>query len=191
MMDGWILTMRCYIGLTDGMWLGSLLIAAFWLLLAIYVYAQKSSDIYDDDYDVYDFKEDVPMAVTSPTAQHDYHASSPTHGSSPKAAAAGADYNAGGYYGQGYREYDSYYDYPPQSPYGGYSQPAATAGGYSGGGGAYAYNDTAHMLSENAMEQQHPQYYSPHLNNANVVTSQPVSTPGTSTVHTHQTPNAY
>ncbi|KAI9493123.1 hypothetical protein BDB00DRAFT_824496 [Zychaea mexicana] len=178
---------RCW--LTDGVWLGCILIAAFWLFLIIFVYAQKSSDIYDDDYDVYDFKEDVPMAVTSSKNEPAYHASSPTSNQAP--APSGGNY----YSNQGnYQEYESYYDYPPQSPYAGYKQPASAAGGYAGGYGytaaaggpattGYAQDDTVHILSDAGQ----PQYYSPHLNTGS-------SAPGAAGSSPHikaQTPNAY
>lgn len=35
-----------------------------WLLLALYAFILKNSDIYSEDYDTYDFKDDVPMAKT-------------------------------------------------------------------------------------------------------------------------------
>ncbi|KAI8328717.1 hypothetical protein BC941DRAFT_444376 [Chlamydoabsidia padenii] len=77
---------RCW--LSNGMWLGAIILGALWLILVLYVFIQKSSDIYndDDEYEVYDFK-NVPvspmgMAVTShspivpsiksPPSQH-YH----------------------------------------------------------------------------------------------------------------------
>ena len=34
-----------------------------WLLLALYSVVQRNSDIYNEDYDTYDYKEDVPMAA--------------------------------------------------------------------------------------------------------------------------------
>ncbi|ORZ16232.1 hypothetical protein BCR42DRAFT_32224 [Absidia repens] len=46
---------RCW--LSNGMWIGSIVVAFFWLLLVLYVFIQRGSDIYDDDeYEVYDFK---------------------------------------------------------------------------------------------------------------------------------------
>ncbi|KAI8145019.1 hypothetical protein BJV82DRAFT_604575 [Fennellomyces sp. T-0311] len=171
--------LRCW--LTDGAWLGQILVAAFWLFLVIFVYAQKSSDIYDDDYDVYDFKEDVPMAVTSSKNEPTYHASSPT--------AQTASPGGGNYYGnQGnYQEYESYYDYPPQSPYAGYKQPVA-AGGYSGGNYAYQTGgDTVHMLADAGQ----PQYYSPHLNTSNAGAGGAIPATTPSPHVGAQTPNAY
>lgn len=177
-------------GLTDGVWLGCIVVAAFWLILAIYVYAQSSSDIYDNDFDVYDYKDDVPMAVTTPPMQtktdtaQEYHASSPVHNGN-------VDY---GYYNQpagGYPEYDSYYDYPPQSAYAGYKQPVAAGhNGYTGNG-AYMVSgrpdDTVHMLSDVSTDPNHQAYYSPHL-----ATTQAPATPTTTTAHsTAQSPNAY
>ncbi|KAI9277067.1 hypothetical protein BDA99DRAFT_494797 [Phascolomyces articulosus] len=177
--------LRCW--LTDGAWLGCILIAAFWLFLIIFVYAQKSSDIYDDDYDVYDFKEDVPMAVASKNEQQTYHASSPT--SNPAQPAGGNYYNN---QPQGaYQEYDSYYDYPPQSPYAGYKQPVSTAGGpggyaYPGNGTGYGQDDTVHMLADAGQ----PQYYSPHLNASAAPAA--ATPPAPSSPHVKaQTPNAY
>lgn len=179
-------------GLTDGAWLGCIVVGAFWLILAIYVYAQSSSDIYDNDYDMYDYKDDVPMAVPTPPMQtktntaaaQEYHASSPHN--------ANVDY---GYYNQpagGYQEYDSYYDYPPQSAYAGYKQPvAADPYGYGGGGGGYMAagrpEDTVHMMSDMSTDPNHQAYYSPHL-----ATTQAPATPITTTAHTTaQSPNAY
>ncbi|KAI8089053.1 uncharacterized protein BX664DRAFT_332057 [Halteromyces radiatus] len=63
------LYIRCW--LSNGAWIGSIVIAVFWLILLLYVFVQRSGDIYDDDeYEVYDFKNgshqhDIPMAVTS------------------------------------------------------------------------------------------------------------------------------
>lgn len=180
--------------MTNGAWLGSLVVAVFWLFLVIFVFLQKASDIYDDDYDMYDFKDDVPMAVTSspqpPPKEASYHASSPTQVQQPQ--------QANYYQGAGYQEYDSYYDYPPQSPYAGYKQPTADPSAH---GGAYGYgygneggnsqyaarqDDTVHMLSDMG-GQQHPQYYSPHLSMG------PVAHPphSSSTTPAAQTPNSY
>ncbi|KAI7849315.1 hypothetical protein BDC45DRAFT_278367 [Circinella umbellata] len=175
---------RCW--LTDGTWLGCLIVAAFWLFLVIFVYAQKSSDIYDDDYDVYDFKEDVPMAVTSNKNESAYHASSPTSNPPQQQQPSANYYNNGNQ--ANYQEYDSYYDYPPQSPYAGYKQPAAAGPGgypYPGNGTGYAQDDTVHMLSDAGQ----PQYYSPHLNTGNAAAATP---PAPSSPHVKaQTPNAY
>ncbi|CAO3675314.1 unnamed protein product [Rhizopus stolonifer] len=54
-------SLRCW--LVNGTWLGCILIGLFWLLLFIYVFTTRNSDIFrqTDDYDTHDFKKDVPM----------------------------------------------------------------------------------------------------------------------------------
>ncbi|KAI9316881.1 hypothetical protein BX666DRAFT_1947674 [Dichotomocladium elegans] len=143
---------RCW--LTDGMWLGCLLIAACWILLGIFVFLHKGSDIYEDDFDVYDFKDDVPMVMPSPTPAKDadYHAASPATTTTPvddrnfysPALTGGNNYNNNK---AGYNQYDSYYDYPPQAPYAGYQ---VQSGGYAGSGG-YQGSDPAHIYSPTKM----------------------------------------
>lgn len=177
---------RINLGLTDGTWLGCIVIAGFWLILAFYVFAQSTSDIYDDDYDMYDFKDDVPMAVTTTRTQEaeTYHASSP----------ATPNYynnnNIQSSHAAGYQEY-----YPPQSPYAGYEQPVAAGGyhqsaGYNYGGaypttGTVRPEDTVHMMSDIGGDPHQQQYYSPHLNHP------PPPPPSFSTSVQVQNPNAY
>ncbi|KAI8373555.1 hypothetical protein EDC96DRAFT_424027, partial [Choanephora cucurbitarum] len=59
-----VLSNRCW--LTNGTWLGIIIIGFLWLILALYSFILKNSEIYDEDYDTYDFKQDVPMANTHP-----------------------------------------------------------------------------------------------------------------------------
>lgn len=60
------------IGMINGTWLGCILIGFFWLLLCLFVFVFKTSDFYrKEDYDVYDFKEDVPMASTPVPINYD------------------------------------------------------------------------------------------------------------------------
>lgn len=49
-----------------------IVIGFFWLLMALYTVVQRNSDVYDEDYDAYDYKDDVPMATTrkSSSIQH-------------------------------------------------------------------------------------------------------------------------
>lgn len=42
-----------------------IVVGFFWLLLALYTFVLKDSDVYAEDYDAYDFKDDVPMAKTT------------------------------------------------------------------------------------------------------------------------------
>ncbi|KAF7727227.1 hypothetical protein EC973_007839 [Apophysomyces ossiformis] len=157
--------MRCW--LTNGAWLGLLVSAFFWLLLAFYTFAQSSSDIYDDDYDAYDFKADVPMAISP--------ASPPIHKTEPYEPATPTSYNPShtpvqqpqpsstaeyNYKYYNYPSYEGYYDpmYAQQQPanYSAYHSPAAVTP-YSGyeytGPSAYQTptskrEDTVHMMSD-------------------------------------------
>lgn len=52
-------------GLTNGTWLGMVIVGFLWLLLGLYALILKNSDVYSEDYDTYDFKDDVPMAKTA------------------------------------------------------------------------------------------------------------------------------
>lgn len=48
-----------------------IVVGFFWLLLALYTIVQRDSDVYNEDYDTYDYKEDVPMAKRTPSSiQH-------------------------------------------------------------------------------------------------------------------------
>lgn len=42
-----------------------IIVGFFWLIMALYTVVQRNSDIYNDDYDTYDYKDDVPMAITT------------------------------------------------------------------------------------------------------------------------------
>lgn len=42
-----------------------IVVGFFWLLMALYTVVQRNSDIYNEDYDPYDYKDDVPMATTT------------------------------------------------------------------------------------------------------------------------------
>lgn len=61
-----------YVGLVNGSWLGIIVVGFFWLILGLYTIVQRNSDIYDQDYDSYDYKQDVPMVnqLNSPIQQH-------------------------------------------------------------------------------------------------------------------------
>ncbi|GAA5810494.1 hypothetical protein MFLAVUS_003916 [Mucor flavus] len=63
--DG-ITATRCW--LVNGSWLGIIVVGFFWLLLALYTIVQRNSDIYDQDYDTYDYKQDVPMVTVKQTS---------------------------------------------------------------------------------------------------------------------------
>ncbi|KAG0170047.1 hypothetical protein DFQ28_002636 [Apophysomyces sp. BC1034] len=156
--------LRCW--LTNGVWLGLLASAVLWFVLAVYTFTQSSSDIYDDDYDAYDFKADVPMALTPPSAMHKtqvYEPGTPTSYSpspaplQPAQSASNADYN---YKYYNYPSYEGYYDpaYAPQQQ-GGYPpyHSPATVAPYTGyeynGPSAYQnttprHEDTVHMMSD-------------------------------------------
>lgn len=60
------------IGLTNGSWLGMVIYGFFWLLLVLYLFILKRSDLNNDDYDIYDYKNDVPM-VNEPQTTTDYY----------------------------------------------------------------------------------------------------------------------
>lgn len=47
--------------MTNGTWLGMIIYGFFWLLLLLYLMVLKNSDLNEDDYDAYDYKNDVPM----------------------------------------------------------------------------------------------------------------------------------
>ncbi|KAI9311793.1 hypothetical protein BX666DRAFT_895372 [Dichotomocladium elegans] len=87
--------MRCWI--SDALWLGCLLVTASWLLLLVYVFAQSTSDIYDEDeeFEGYDYKQDVPMALSN--EESTYHAASTppqiATATTTAAAASAAAYN--------------------------------------------------------------------------------------------------
>lgn len=57
-----IITLIYKIGLQNGTWLGIIIVGFMWLVLALYTIIIRNSDMYHDDYDAYDYKEDVPMA---------------------------------------------------------------------------------------------------------------------------------
>ncbi|KAG2207003.1 hypothetical protein INT47_008472, partial [Mucor saturninus] len=62
-------SIRCW--LVNGAWMGTIVVGFFWLLLALYTLIQRNSDVYNEDYDAYDYKEDVPMAIRPPSSvQH-------------------------------------------------------------------------------------------------------------------------
>ncbi|KAI9304620.1 hypothetical protein BJ944DRAFT_266582 [Cunninghamella echinulata] len=54
---------RCW--LSNGTWMGCIVLAVFWIILSFFVFIQQRSDIYEEEYEVYDFKNDIPMAITS------------------------------------------------------------------------------------------------------------------------------
>ncbi|EPB82290.1 hypothetical protein HMPREF1544_10970 [Mucor circinelloides 1006PhL] len=58
-----LMSNRCW--LTNGTWLGMVIVGFLWLLLGLYALILKNSDVYSEDYDTYDFKDDVPMAKTA------------------------------------------------------------------------------------------------------------------------------
>ncbi|ORZ05218.1 hypothetical protein BCR42DRAFT_443824 [Absidia repens] len=109
---------RCW--LSNGTWIGSIVVAAFWLLLVLYVFIQRSSDIFQngDEYEVYDFKNtghnSIPMAVTSqspivsPLKQQQLHDQSSSH----HGDMVSNDYN------QAYYDPAGYVDYGQQQQYG-------------------------------------------------------------------------
>ncbi|KAI9023787.1 hypothetical protein CLU79DRAFT_117568 [Phycomyces nitens] len=111
---------RCW--LVNGTWLGSIISAALWIILFIYTVAQKKSDIYYENYDSYDFKSDVPMAISSGPAKldsgfRDIQSVAPMATASyrpksavqphPNADNSQSDPNYGYY---SYSAYDGYYD---------------------------------------------------------------------------------
>ncbi|ORY98708.1 hypothetical protein BCR43DRAFT_488020 [Syncephalastrum racemosum] len=93
---------RCW--LINGAWLGSIVLAFLWIVLAFYVFIQTRQDIYENDYDSYDFKADVPMAMGSPVAPLRGHDGSGVQ-VSPAAYAAGTEYSNYNYY-----QYPDYYE---------------------------------------------------------------------------------
>ncbi|CAO3587104.1 unnamed protein product [Absidia cylindrospora] len=104
---------RCW--LSNGMWIGSIVVAFFWLLLVLYVFIQRGSDIYDDDeYEVYDFKgtdgshphQNMPMAITShsPIITPLKQQPSPPMPSTTHPTPMANDYDHG-YYDVGYVDY--------------------------------------------------------------------------------------
>ncbi|CAO3628042.1 unnamed protein product [Cunninghamella blakesleeana] len=80
------LSNRCW--LTNGTWIGSIVIAVIWILLSFYVFIQQRSDIYNEEYEVYDFKSDIPMAITSnsPIIHHQQQKQTPSPIVPPHAA---------------------------------------------------------------------------------------------------------
>ncbi|CAO3593580.1 unnamed protein product [Absidia cylindrospora] len=109
---------RCW--LSNGAWIGAIVVAAFWLLLVLYVFIQRSSDIFQnsDEYEVYDFKNtghnSIPMAVTSQSPivsslkQQQLHDQPPSH----HGDMTSNDYN------QAYYDPAGYVDYGQQQQYG-------------------------------------------------------------------------
>ncbi|KAI8064587.1 hypothetical protein BC940DRAFT_305460 [Gongronella butleri] len=115
---------RCW--LSNGMWIGSIVVAAFWLVHLIYVFTQQRSDIFDDDddYELYDYRNqgDIAMAVTShsPVMNPSPKISSPM---TPPHGGGGAVAGKGGMM----NDYDYSYYEQPYTPY------AQTPYGYGGG----------------------------------------------------------
>lgn len=52
----------------NGAWLGMIATGFMWLVLALYSIISRNSDVYNDEYDDYDYKEDVPMAAQRSTS---------------------------------------------------------------------------------------------------------------------------
>lgn len=95
---------HCVLGLINGAWLGSIVLAFLWIVLAFYVFIQTRKDIYENDYDSYDFKADVPMAMGSPVAPLRGYDGSGVQ-VSPAAYAAGTEHSNYNYY-----QYPDYYE---------------------------------------------------------------------------------
>jgi hypothetical protein len=126
----------------------------FWFLFALYTVILKNSSVYDEDYDEYDFKEDVPMASTSqspithqqslqpnhqqPMSHYSYH-SEPTYASQKQEI----NYYPTQQQQPMYDDYQDYYHNPSQEQQMNSSHPS---NGSQGGGvpmvnGAIAIND--------------------------------------------------
>ncbi|KAI9270645.1 hypothetical protein BDA99DRAFT_502351 [Phascolomyces articulosus] len=78
------ITNRCW--LQNGTWLGLIITAALWIVLALYTFLQKKSTVYNDK-DGHDYIEDVPMAID--------------HGNTPSPAA----YAVADLHNQSYQQY--------------------------------------------------------------------------------------
>lgn len=74
----------------NGSWLGMVIYGFFWLLSVLYFMILKKSDLNEDDYDIYDYKNDVPMVMNAPDPSHrDTYYYEPT----------GHEYSRDSYYG--------------------------------------------------------------------------------------------
>ncbi|KAI8375974.1 uncharacterized protein BYT42DRAFT_572957 [Radiomyces spectabilis] len=174
---------RCW--LSNGLWLASIVTAFLWLLLAIYTFVQSSSDIYESDYDGYDYKLDVPMAVTSspvPPKAEIYRPESPVAMANyPSSKAHEPDYD---YYAN-YAAKDNYYEknqYPMQPVYtGGYDSPTAPSTPsyyYNNGNSPYYYGghnreEANYMLPESTSSHPSPLAQPPVANGYSTATAQP------------------
>ncbi|CEP08583.1 hypothetical protein [Parasitella parasitica] len=58
-----LMSSRCW--LTNGTWLGMIIVGFLWFLLALYAFILRTADVYSEDYDTYDFKDDVPMVKSA------------------------------------------------------------------------------------------------------------------------------
>ena len=109
-----------FIGLQNGTWLGLIINAALWIVLALYTYLQQKSSMYKDE-NIHDYIEDAPMAINhgntpSPAAyvvadlhnnQHHQYANKPaTMTGSPR-----QQYEPVPTVGNGAAPYPTYYNY--------------------------------------------------------------------------------
>ncbi|ORX53474.1 hypothetical protein DM01DRAFT_1336011 [Hesseltinella vesiculosa] len=153
---------RCW--LSNGMWLGSIVVAAFWLIHLLFVFVQQRSDIFDDDdYEMYDYEDhrDIAMAVTSesPVPSNKMPPMPPAHHAMSPAAAAtmnnGSPYNTILPDSYGYYEPHDTVAYD-QQPYDGYDYnhyPGTPTGGYYGGQQAVDPHQTYNVVDTYAAPQ--------------------------------------
>lgn len=82
-----------YLGLVNGSWLGMVLYGFFWLVVALYSWIFL--DLEYDDYDSYDYKQDVPMSDNYAAPELPQHAQSPTSQDSFYYSSRGTPFTAG------------------------------------------------------------------------------------------------
>ncbi|SAL95669.1 hypothetical protein [Absidia glauca] len=176
---------RCW--LSNGMWLGSIVTGALWLLLVLYVFIQRSSDIYHDDdaYEVYDFKNGsndgaMGMAVTSPSS---IKSPPPPPHAQPTTFDPHSTYYDPGY--SQHQQYDAYgQQHLQQQPYDVYGQQH-----YDGGNHQYYVPALAGPPSTTTPTDVSSHQYYPHDDTTHIIGHHPPSPP--STTKSNQVPHAY
>lgn len=142
------------------MWIGTIVVAAFWLLLVLYVFIQRSGDIFhnDSEYEIYDFKtttsgggdhsNSIPMAVTSPSPivsplQQQQDQASSHHGYQQQQQKTYYD-PVGGGSSYGYPQQTNYGNHPQHHQYDAYGGGVPDAYNTNNGGyGYYVPNESA------------------------------------------------
>ncbi|KAI9494796.1 hypothetical protein BDB00DRAFT_938098 [Zychaea mexicana] len=157
-------TNRCW--LQNGSWLGIIIAAALWIVLALYTYLQKKSTVYNE-HDAHDYIEDAPMAIDhgstpSPAAYAvaDLHQQQPQYSNIAPAAggSSGVQYDNSAPYPNYYNYYDTNavqqpYAVPPQrqmsysTDYSGSGVPLYNTGGGSNPGYTFPYGEKVAVAS--------------------------------------------